>query len=235
MVEDHRLIVEGEGHVGHVAIVRRGVGEVFQVADHVVACIAHGPAHKRRQLRQRRRPQRPDPLGQLAQGVVAIELPGLENGGAGGRRAGGRADRHPLAIGLDLEEGVGRQEAVAAHLLAADHALGQAGAAAGVELVKGGDGGQRVAHQPAADRHQVGLLGQAAEAVEIGVVAGLARVHKGGAHKKVDQNRPARDPGGSALGGAAGFGKAAAGVRRPAPRRAPPPGRNCFSAPACGV
>ena len=61
--------------------------------------------------------------------------------------------RHAAAVGLDLEERLGGQKAVAADLFAAHHALEQAGAAAGVDLVEGADRRQRSLDQPPIDRH----------------------------------------------------------------------------------
>ena len=96
--------------------------------------------------------------------------------------------RHAVAVGFDLEKRIGGQEAVAADLLAADHALEQAGAAAGVDLVEGASPGQRVADQAAVDGHQLGPLGQllkrlgsrdnAAEA-EVAVMEGPCRPVRG--------------------------------------------------------
>ncbi len=52
VVENHHPVVEGEGQVGHLPVVGRGVGQPLEIADRVVAGVAHGPAAERRQLRQ---------------------------------------------------------------------------------------------------------------------------------------------------------------------------------------
>jgi len=172
VIEDDHLIVEGEPQVGDLAVVVRGVGEVLEVADHVVAGVAHCAAAKRGQLGECDGAHSLHPPPQLLERVGALELPADEDRRAGGRNPGRGADRHPLLVGFDLEEGVRGEEAVAAHLLAADHALEQTCAAAGIELVEGGHRGERVAHQAAVDGHQVRPGCELRESLEIGIIMG---------------------------------------------------------------
>ena len=79
-----------------------------------------------------------------------------------------------MAVGLDFEEGLGGQEAVAADLFAADDALEEAGAATGVDLVEGADRGQGVAEQAAIDRHQRGLRARSRNVLKSGECTGSA-------------------------------------------------------------
>ena len=137
VVEHDHLVVEGEGHVGHLAVVGRGMGQVLEVADRVVAGVSDRTATEGGQLRQMDRPNRLDPPPKLVQRVVAIELAGHQRRRPPGRNPRIGIRRHPAAIGLDLEERLGGQKAVAAHFLAAHDALEQASAASGVDLVEG--------------------------------------------------------------------------------------------------
>ena len=172
VVEDDHLVVEGEGQVGHVAVVGRGVGQMLDVANGVVAGVSDRSATERGQLGQMHRADRLDPAAEFLQRVFALELPRDQRRRSAGRHARVGVGRHPAAVGFDLEEGIDGQEAVAADLFAADHALEEAGAAAGVDLVEGRDGRQRVADQPAIDRHEPGVGGKALEGIEIGQVCG---------------------------------------------------------------
>ena len=136
VVEHDHLVIEGEGHVGHLAVVGRGMGQILEVTNRVVARISHRAAAERRQLGQMNRPDRLDPTPQFFQRVLAIELAGDQRGRPPGRDARIFVGRDAIAVGFDFEERLGGQEAVAAHLFAADDALEQTGAAAGVDLVK---------------------------------------------------------------------------------------------------
>ena len=67
-----------------------------------------------------------------------------------------------LAVRFEQQKRLGRQKAVPPHLLAADHALEQARAAAVVDLVKRAHRRQHVAQHAAIDGHVVGRAGQLA-------------------------------------------------------------------------
>ena len=65
---------------GTLAVVRRGIGQPLEIADRVVAGVAHGAAAKGGQLRQVDRADRLDLPPQLVQRVVALELPRDQRG-----------------------------------------------------------------------------------------------------------------------------------------------------------
>ena len=176
VVEHDHLVVEGEGQIGHLAVVGRGVGQVLEVADRVVAGVSDRTATEGGQLRQMDRPDRLDLPPKLVQRVVAIELAGDQRRRPARRNPRIGIGRHPAAVGLDLEERLGGQETVASHFLAADDALEQASAASGVDLVEGADRSERIAHQPPVDGHQLGAGGQTLEGLEVGVVRGCRSV-----------------------------------------------------------
>ena len=80
-------------------------------------------------------------------------------------------DRDLVAAGFELEKRAGRDKAIAADTLAADHALEQARAAAGVDAPQRRHGRQHVAKQATIDRHQMHPRREATERLEIGVVS----------------------------------------------------------------
>src|SRR6185437_12532075 len=64
VIEDDHAVEEAEREVGDAAIVWRGVGKAFDVADGVVAGVADGAAAEARQTGQVRGPVRRDHLFQ---------------------------------------------------------------------------------------------------------------------------------------------------------------------------
>ena len=177
VVEDHHLIVEGKRQIGHLAIVLWGIGQVLDVADDVVAGVAHGAAAKGGQLGERGRAVGLDAPAKLIQRIFRLDLPRDEDRHARSRDAGVRADRHPLVVGFNFQEGVRGQEAVAPDLLSAHDALEKARTAPGIELMKGGDGRQRIANQPAIDGDQVGAVGKLAESRIIWIIGNVWCLH----------------------------------------------------------
>ena len=147
------------------------MGQPLEIADRVVAGVAHGPAAERRQFRQVDGADGLDLPAQLVQGIGRIRNCRVTSVGcAGGRNARIGVRRHPAAVGLDLEERVGGQETVAADLFAAHDALEQAGAAAGVDLVEGADRASASrSDQAAIDGHQLGRrVASFRKALEVG-------------------------------------------------------------------
>ena len=84
VVEDHHPIVKGEGQVGHLPVVGRGVGQPLEVAHRVVAGIAHGPGAERRQFRQVDGAQGLDVAAKLGHGIGRFVGTGRQQRPAGG-------------------------------------------------------------------------------------------------------------------------------------------------------
>ncbi len=178
VVENDHLVIEGEGQVGDLAIVRGDMGQMLAVADGVVSGVTDRSAIERRQLGQMHGADGLDAAAQFFQRVCALELLGDESGNAAGRNAGVGIGGDAIAIGLDFEEGLGGQKAIAADFFAAHHAFKEAGAAPGVEFVKGGDGREGVAQQSAIDRDQLHALGMAFKCLEVGIILGRRGFHR---------------------------------------------------------
>ncbi len=157
VIEDAQRVIKGKIEVGQLAIVRRSIGQMFGVADDVVARVSDRSTDEGWQ-----RVDRSNGGAQvLAQSDQRI-LDRLRH-----RRAVFVDHRQGVADSVDPLDRVGGQKAVPAHFFAADHAFEQAGRAALIQQRKGGHRGQRVAEQAAEDRDEVVLGGQASKGREI--------------------------------------------------------------------
>ena len=158
LVENDHPVVEGKRQVGEMPVVGRGVGKPLDVADHVVAEVSDGSPAEPGEAGDMRGAILRDALFQIAEGVGRLVNFGLTAAG----------DFDPRAEGIDLEEGVGPEKAVAANLLATYHAFEQETGLAPLQLAVSRERGQRIAHQLAVDGDEVGRGGQLPEGIEVG-------------------------------------------------------------------
>lgn len=143
MIEDDHFVVECKRHVGEASIVGGSVGEVLDVANNVVAGIANGAASEGWQLGKMSRAKASEAATKFVEGLFAGEAFDL---------LATAVDGDVGAVGDDLQEGLGSDEAIAANFLATDHALEQAGVGADVQLLEHRNGGEGIAEQPPVDR-----------------------------------------------------------------------------------
>ena len=117
VVEDHHAVVETKRQVWLAAVVEGCIGQLFHVADRVVARVADDAAGEWREFRK---------PGNLERSHAPLEF-GERIGALEGLDSTCPRHRHFGAPCLEPQERVGRQKAVAAHLLSTDNALKQAG------------------------------------------------------------------------------------------------------------
>ena len=173
VVEDHEPVVEGEAQVGEATVVGGRVGKILDVADRVVGGIANHAAGERREFGN---------VGRAEGGHAALEfgerIVRFERLAAAGKACAGDGD--VLSSSLEEEERIGAEKAVTPHLLAADDALKQAPAGAGIDAGEGRQRRQPVGEQAAPHRNEavVGRQGpEAGEIGEAGVREGRCRRH----------------------------------------------------------
>ena len=158
VVEDEQPIVEREAQVWQLQIVRGCVGQMLGITDGVIGRIPHHAAGEWRQFGEPRRREGFHTASEFAQRVGGLEcLDGVAP-----------RDPHGGTEGLESHEGIGAEEAVAAHLLPADHALEQAAAVAGVDPGECRQRRQPIGEQPPVDRDEAKGLRQLDETTRIG-------------------------------------------------------------------
>ena len=165
--------VKGEAQVGEATVVGGRVGKILDVADRVVGGIADHAAGERREFGN---------VGRAEGGHAALEfgerIVRFERLAAAGKACAGDGD--VLSSSLEEEERIGAEKAVTPHLLAADDALKQAPAGAGIDAGEGRQRRQPVGEQAAPHRNEavVGRQGpEAGEIGEAGVREGRCRRH----------------------------------------------------------
>ena len=151
MIEDDHGIVEGEGEIGQLAIIKGDVGEVFCVANDVIRGIPHSATEE------------PGESGEV-DGLVAGDT-GVED-----FKGVGVVNLFPVATsGLnnygssacgDGEEGLTADEAETSDFFAADNAFEEECEVSGGDSLVGSDGGQCVSGQLSIDRNKPGLLSE---------------------------------------------------------------------------
>ena len=148
VVEDHEPVVEGEAQIGERTVVGGGVGEILDVPDRVVGRIPDDAAGERGEFVEVGRAKGGHAALELGERVVRFKL--LLR--AAGEAVAADGDLPPT--GLEEEERIGAEKAVAPHLLSADDALEQAATGAGVESGEGRQRCQPVGEQSAPHRHE---------------------------------------------------------------------------------
>ena len=173
VVEDHEPVVEGEAQIGERTVVRGGVGEILDVPDRVVGRIPDDAAGERGELVDVGRAEGGHAALELGERIVRFKL--LR---AAGEAVAADGDLPPT--GLEEEERIGAEKAVAPHLLSADDALEQAATGAGVESGEGRQRCQPVGEQSAPHRHEAVGRRKSPEPSgvgEAGVLGGRCRRH----------------------------------------------------------
>jgi hypothetical protein len=148
VVEYDHVVVERERQIGELAVVGRRVRKLLDVADRVIARVSHCAAGERRQARNLGDADRLHSVAQHLERIVGREV----------LRALRIRDRDFLAVCRDREKRFRCQEAIAAYLFAADHALEQTCTSAIVYLVKRAHRCEHVAQHASKHGHVVGSL-----------------------------------------------------------------------------
>src|SRR5262249_55165424 len=126
MIENHHPIIKGETDVGELAVVFGSIRQVFDIADHVVAGIAHGTSAKSRQPWKVGSAVSSQFLFQQLQRVGMLQFAGLRHSRTcrGSQISRWRLlDQYSSVKGLKSQKRSRAEEAVAAQPLATDHAL----------------------------------------------------------------------------------------------------------------
>jgi hypothetical protein len=166
VVEDDHVIEQTERQIRQPAVVRRRVGQALDVPNRIVAGVADGSADEWRQLGQVNHPHRLHLFAQRFQRIGDLEFLGLPRFLAARRDAA--ADLHLRAAGLQQQEGIASDEAIAADLFAADNAFEETGGLAAIEPAERLHRREGVAQEFTIDGNEVGALSEFDEPLERG-------------------------------------------------------------------
>ena len=144
VVEDGHVIVEAKAQIRQPAIVLGCVWQMLRVTNHVVTRIADRSTSEWRQLWKMSGLESSEPLANFFERVGCFVLLALVLGN----------QRDKVSRGAQFQERIGRQEAISAHLLAADHALEKTRTSSAIDTVKRGHRGQGITKQAPPDRNQ---------------------------------------------------------------------------------